>query len=175
MNEEQFRSRRALKSGLRILFYGFVFFVAFVVFYPVGSGKERSTKTMCLVRLRDMTTAALLYAESHDERLPSKQWMEALKPSAVKLEFSCAKLEVEQDLKWGFALESSAAGLSVIGVEEPSKQPVFIESDVLAPNLIAPVRLRAKARHGMGSNISFVDSSVRFRNFTIAPDTFSSP
>jgi len=122
-----------------------------------------------------MAAAANLYAEENNDRLPVKPWMKAITQFDPKLKFTCAKLEVEQDLKWGYALEPAAAGKALGSIKDPSHTPLFIEADALAPDLVVDFSSRSRARHGMGSNIAMTDGSVRFRNFDWEPEPASPP
>lgn len=122
--------------------------------------------------MKNLSVAALIYADNHDELLPSKPWIEAIRFYDKNLSFNCGRLEKDEDLKWGFAMEESAVGRAITTFKDPTKQPLFIESDILAPNLVANLKARSRTRHGRGSNIAFANGMVKFRNYDPnLPDT----
>ena len=141
------------------------------VCYPVGSSNTRSIKAMCLARMKSHWSSLTMYAVANSERYPIGSWSRAVSQYDPGADFDCPRLE-EDDKTFGYAMVVDMIGSRFSAVREPRKEPLLYETGSLAKDVVGSSSYRAKARHGRGGNIAFVDGLVKFRNYDDRlPDT----
>lgn len=70
--------------------------------------------------MKQLGTALHIYAEAHDQRLPTAAWAEAVYPYAKNWDlFTCDKVREKKE-RWGYALHWKALGVNLTSVGDPS-------------------------------------------------------
>jgi hypothetical protein len=143
--------------------------VLWLIFFPpvsFGHFKEVSGSTHCLSNIKQIGTAALIYANNNDGKLPHNQWVDPVNRYAKNMEIFTCSWMVRDQKKWGFAMNLAVMGKETHLFPEPSRTVMFFEIDAFAKDIVANLAARARARHPHGDNrfgstVSFVDSSAR--------------
>jgi prepilin-type processing-associated H-X9-DG protein len=118
--------------------------------------------TVCLSNLRQLGLAAMMFAQDHDEMLPSAdKWTDELKPY-IKNDKVFVDPETPE-LPCGYAINAKIAGKSLADIAEPATTVLFFDSATGKPNTAdAMTSVPPKGRHNGGSNFAYADGHVRW-------------
>lgn len=138
------------------------FAVSVYLFLPYLLG-QRGLKTQCISNMKQLSMSIHLYADAHDQRMPSSEWADATYPYSKNWELhTCDKVQ-EKGLKWGYAFNWAVVGVETSAVTDPSKSVLLFETDALAKGVIANLAAVGTPRHGKGITVSCFDTSTRTR------------
>lgn len=100
--------------------------------------------TRCQSNVKQQTTALLIYAADHDDRLPTRDsWMDALLPF-VKSEqiFHCPAVQEsnqENPHLFGYAFNSRLSGVEIESIDRPETVPMTYDSINMGRNASDPI------------------------------------
>ena len=139
-------------------------FVAMLGTIQKMAGGE-AERTQCANNLKQLTTAAHMYAADHDETFPdADKWMDQLMPYLKNAKFfSCPA----SDLEYAYAMNRALGGVNLEDIENPGEVVLFFESDLGVRNASGNADAVADPpRHNGGSTYAFADAHVAFSMIT---------
>jgi hypothetical protein len=114
-------------------------------------------KAACMAHIKDLTLAALTYANHHGGRLPdAASWADEVAPylSESVAGFQCPGAN---NRSFAYAYNSALSGMKLGDVKEPQTTVIIFESDVGRNGAGGPDLLVTVPRHLGGDNYGFVD------------------
>lgn len=123
--------------------------------------QPRRQAKYCQSNLKQMGLAFMQYARDYDESFPlAHNWADALWPySKSKAIFEC---RTRRDLSAAYAMNSRAAGLTLVEMYAPAESVLAFESDAGRFNAVdGGTSLPKVARHPQGHHILFGDGHVK--------------
>lgn len=165
--EAETEPKRRAKADPSVRKVNFVFLASFAaalvfVLYrlpsQLGSLQRMSS---CPSNMKQIGTSLHLYAEAHDQRLPTAEWADAVYPYAKNWDlYTCDKV-AEQGGKWGYAFHWKALGVNLASVGDPSKGVMLFETDALGKGVVANLAAIGTPRHGDRVVVGRLDTSTR--------------
>ena len=128
---------------------------------PAGMDSQQKA---CMSNLKQLSIAALMYAQDNDGALPeADKWMDQLAPYLDHLHSEDAfRCPAAPDLEYGYAMNAALSGMKLNQVKDPSNTVLFFESSLGTRNASGSVdAVCDPGRHDEGSNYSFADGSAR--------------
>lgn len=120
---------------------------------------DEADRAECMNNLKQIMTAAYMYAEDHDDRLPdADKWVDQVMPYLQndKL-FSCPA----SDLEYAYAMNSAVSGVKHGDIENSSEIVIFFEADLGVRNAHGLTDAIADPpRHDPGNFYAFADGHV---------------
>jgi prepilin-type processing-associated H-X9-DG protein len=114
-------------------------------------------KAECLMNVKELTFAALRFADDHDGQLPdAASWADEVAPylSESRAAFQCPSAN---NRSFAYTYNSSLSRMKLGDVKEPQTTVLIFESDVGRNAAGGPELLVAVPRHLGGDNYGFVD------------------
>lgn len=123
----------------------------------IEAAKARAQTTNCLSNLRQLATAAIMYARDHDETLPDADtWMDELKP--YHKNEALLKCPAAPTLEYGYAMNANLSGVKLAEVKNPASTVLFFDSTLGTRNAkCTGASIPDPARHTDGNNFVFAD------------------
>ena len=128
-----------------------------------GLGPEdnagEAKRVACISNLKQITTAAYMYAKDHDDTLPdADKWVDQVMVYLENAElFSCPA----SDLEYAYAMNGALSGVKMEDIEKPSEVVIFFESNLGVRNAHGNADDAADPpRHDGGNVYAFADSHV---------------
>lgn len=132
------------------------------LFMPVHNDRRASVKTMCISNMKQTGGATALYSSDHDDRMPLANWMPSLMPYTKEQALMECPQVIKDGKHFGYALKFGVVGIDSLKVKDHETTVMFFETDALGESVIANLAARC-ARHAKNaSNVSFLDTHVRF-------------
>jgi prepilin-type processing-associated H-X9-DG protein len=125
-------------------------------------GEEGAQQAACLSNLKQIGLGILMYAQDHDEKLPSAdKWTDEIMPY-IKNE-AILKCPSAPDLACAYALNKKIAGKSLGEIANPATTVLVFESTKGARNFSdAMATLDPKGRHNGGNNFVYTDGHAKW-------------
>ena len=116
----------------------------------------------CMTNLKQLGLAVMMFAQDHDERLPSAdKWTDEIMPY-LKNE-NLLKCPTAKDLACAYALNKRIAGKSLAQIPNPAATVLIFESTKGARNYAdAMETLDPKGRHNGGNNFVYADGHAKW-------------
>lgn len=145
-----------LVAGLALTAYQFQPVMALVEGLKPAEKRTAAVNQACSENLRQLYSAAMLYADSWDGMLPpADRWLAAIKEYVPKDEWTRCPDVPEGS---GYAMNSELSGKSVASVADKAGTPLFYDSAATTPNAHDPVSsLPDPPRHRGANNIVYLD------------------
>ncbi len=127
-----------------------------------GPARARAEQEACLSNLKQLALAALMFAQDHDDTLPSAdKWTDEIMPY-LKNE-AILRCPAAPELECGYALNRELAGKNVNFVANPAEGVLFFESNLGKRNATGTLRDAAvPGRHNGGNNYAFADAHCKW-------------
>ncbi len=123
---------------------------------PPQPQTPQSQSTTCVSNLKQLGTAALLYATDYDQVLPDSLWQAQLNPYTKNIAlFKCPALK----FVWasGYSYNLAPAGRRLDSVKAPPSMAMFFESEISAPNTADIASFLTKSRHDGTISLVYLD------------------
>jgi prepilin-type N-terminal cleavage/methylation domain-containing protein len=129
--------------------------LAAILFPVFAKAREKARQTQCLNNQKQLVTAALIFAQDHDEQLPTKQevWGVA---DAGKGVLICPTAGAK--IKNGYLYNGWLSGLAQGDVLDPTSVLAFV--DGVAPGNIATANAQIEKRHGGKAIVASLDGHI---------------
>lgn len=163
-------------SGVSFAFLSIFLAILFPVF---AQAREKAKETICMTNQRYLSRAMLLYAEDHDQKLPSKNdWSDLILPycSDKKL-FHCPSSTSKANggaKTTDYAYNMHCSQLKIVKVNMPSITPMIFDSKNSKWNQSGGDELVA-CRHGNKTVMAFMDGHVESKTPEEAKETIWDP
>lgn len=141
-----------------------IVWMASAIMTPVFQSAKSAVKpTVCTSNVKQLGTAAQIYAmDSNDTLPPATSWQDALH-AYTKAEYQCP----EAKSKYSYGMNSALGGLSADKIESPERTVLFFEMDSDVPSAHGTAK-DAVARHDGWFTMGLVDGSAK-KNTAIEP------
>ncbi len=124
------------------------------------AARERALQATCVSNMKSLCLAALLYAQDHDETLPTEAWPQQLEPYAKTRAIYRCPAAAGQDT--GYAINDKLVGLNLGKIATPAETVLFFESDHAGDTPFGGVdALVEKPRHAGFTVVGFADGHVQ--------------
>jgi len=123
-----------------------------------GDAQDKAT---CLSNLKQLALAALMFAQDHNETLPSANtWSDDIGPYCRSTEILRCPSDTSD---YSYAMNSKVSGKKIGDIADPVKTVIFFESSAGVRNAADPMTSVCKPpRHGDGNNLAYVDGHVKW-------------
>lgn len=152
---------------MRKLVNGFVIVavaaILLAVFVPVYSGGGPARRPTCMVNLKQVAVAELMYRGDNNNRFPpAARWMDLIDPYVKnKAIYTCPSL-LQQKKHYGYSMKAFLAGVKDDSIKEPEKAYLFYESATAAPSQSEYLpNFPIPGRHGGHNFVSYADAHVK--------------
>ena len=127
-----------------------------------GPAEERAGQTACLSNLKQLSLAAMMFAQDHDQTLPSAdQWTDQLMPY-LKNE-AILKCPAAPELECAYALNAALAGKRLKDLPNPAEAILFFESNLGKRNATGTLEeVAVPGRHRGGNVYAFADGHIKW-------------
>jgi prepilin-type processing-associated H-X9-DG protein len=123
--------------------------LVFAGVFHVACAATKANETQCLSNIKQLGTAAMMYAQDHHETLPlAETWEDALKPY-LKTPLPCPRAKRGT----GYAMNKALSKKKLEDLESPAEVVLFFESD-------DGVTVSQK-RHGSSLGFTFADGHAK--------------
>ncbi len=135
--------------------------LAAILFPVFAKAREKARQTSCLNNLKQIATAALIYAQEHDEMFPTSDtfW------GSVNLDRGVLKCPTKSRLTNGYAYSNNLSGKALGAVTTPETEPVAGDCANQADQA-ATVRIGA-----MLANVAYTATDYDYRHATAATNS----
>lgn len=135
----------------------------FALLFPLLVQQGGSRKLRCISHIKQLGTSFLIYADSHDDRMPLVDWADGIYPYAKNWEFyTCDRIE-ERNMKWGYAMNFEVLGVDYGTVTKPGEEIILFETDALAKSVVANTAAVSTPRHGDKVIVCYMDTAAKAR------------
>ena len=127
-----------------------------------GPARERGEQEACLSNLKQLTLAALMFAQDHDQTLPSaEKWTDEIMPY-IKNE-ALLRCPAAPELECGYALNRDLAGKKLNALPNPAEAILFFDSNLGKRNATGTLEdVAIPGRHNGGNNYAFADGHCKW-------------
>ncbi len=149
-------------GGMGCLFSPLV--VAAILLPVFMQAKSAAVKTNCLSRVKQLSTAAIIYSSDFDDKLPAASaWETRLFPyTKAESLFHCPEV-TKAGKSHGYAFSKALSGASLVSVEEPQLTPMIFDATKLEKNAFGGLDLLPKpGRHSGGNALGYADGHAKF-------------
>ncbi len=129
------------------------------LFAPIFSSRGPNTKDLCLSRVKQLTTALMIYAADYDDCMPAvHNWRDATGP-LIKAEDQYLKC-LDSKAPYSHAMNDAMSMVNLMKVKRPEKTILLFESSSQVPNAIGNQESFIR-RHNERGTVGFADGSAR--------------
>lgn len=163
-----FRLRHGFTLIELLVVISIIAILAAILFPTFGKAREKARQTKCLGNLQQMATALLLWAQDHDERLPTggTVWDNLALPAA------CLRCPTAPQVAHGYVYNSLVAGKSLGDLNNPVTK--VLTADGNNATHLASCGTECEPRHLGKLGLSFADGHVEIGSWPIEKVVFSS-
>jgi prepilin-type processing-associated H-X9-DG protein len=126
---------------------------------PLFGDAGMRVQEACQANLKQLMLAVLMYAQDHDEVLPSAEtWRDDIMPYIGNVQvFQCFVNP------WGYTYNASLSKKPLGQVDRPSETIVLFEVGHMEPNAAADLTaVQLAHRHNGGDNVAYADGHVKW-------------
>lgn len=144
-----------------------VIILAAILFPVFAQARSKARTAMCMSNQKQMTLAAMMYAQDNDEHYPvSTEWMTKTQPyinnTMVNHCPAIAGAGADNTIVFGYAFNSKMSERSLAQVNNPPLTALLYDSSTLTENASDPVTsLPEPPRHNLLNVISFADGHAK--------------
>jgi prepilin-type processing-associated H-X9-DG protein len=122
--------------------------------------KEEALLAACVANVKQLCLATLMYAQDHDEKLPTEGWRKQLEPYSQNTAIYGCPGAADQGI--GYAINETLVGVKLDAIAAPSETALFFESDHAADIPFGGAdALVEKPRHAGLVVVGFADGHVQ--------------
>jgi len=141
----------------------------FIFLMPIGSPKEASKRTACLSNVKQMSLAALAYANDHDDKLPlAVNWMDSTPMYVGRGNYAPSETErVYHDVtfsgdQYGYAFRLQASSKEISSIKTPSSFALIFDSKLMQRNAGSGLEtLPSPGRHQGRNSVGYLDGHAK--------------
>lgn len=123
--------------------------------------REKAQQASCLSNLKQLAAGCLMYAQDHDETMPTETWVKDILPYVQnEAVFACPS---RPNLKIAYALNEEVLGLSLARIARPAETVLLFESNMGGDSPVGGARdLPEGGVHNGGVNLAYVDGHSKW-------------
>ncbi|NIM06623.1 MAG: DUF3352 domain-containing protein [Armatimonadetes bacterium] len=127
----------------------------------ISQGRGKSRQANCLSDVRQITTAMMMFAADHDDRLPeASRWTEEIQPYLTSQRALCC-LNDSSGAKSSYGMNAALSGKKLSDMPNPESTVLVFEAAHPGPNPRGDSgAVAVPPRHEGGNNFGFVDGHV---------------
>ena len=149
-------------SGVGLLLLPVMAILIAILLPAVSTARGRAYQVAFLSQMKQLSTAAQVYASEQDGRLPPPQsWLEALEQQAGLADLDqVTRAHGHEEAGRAVAMNAALKGMSLYGMPAAPRTVLFFECAVGAPPAGGPDLLPPEPRYADGYVIAFCDGHI---------------